>query len=154
AIKEKLDALAKQMHDSGSSSLSAAAGDIAKGLGGDGSKFKQGLKRLAKDARSQSKRQKLTSLLKKQCECLGESKSESEGTCEKESLAIKKAGKKRGRGASGKELAEQTPAIGGKYETRLTGRQSDEGEIETETTHSPEGRQQAQRDYRASYDKY
>jgi hypothetical protein len=154
AIKEKLDALAKQMHDSGSSSLSAAAGDISKGLGGDGSKFKQGLKRLAKDARNQSKRQKLTNLLKKQCDCLGECKCECEGNCDKESLTVKKGGKKWGRGATGNELAEQTPAIGGKYETRLTGRQSDEGEIETETTHSPEGRQQAQRDYRETYDKY
>jgi hypothetical protein len=154
AIKEKLDALAKQVHDSGSSSLSAAAGDISKGLGGDGSRFKQGLKRLAKDARNQSKRQKLTSLLKKQCECLGECKCECEGNCDKESLANKKGGRKWGRGVSGNELAEQTPTIGGKYETRLTGRQSDEGEIETETTHSPEGRQQAQRDYRQTYDKY
>jgi hypothetical protein len=36
----------------------------------------------------------------------------------------------------------------------LTGRQSDQGEIEIETTHSPEGKQQAQREYRATYDKY
>jgi len=36
----------------------------------------------------------------------------------------------------------------------LTGRQSNEGETEIETSHSPEGKQQASRDYRASYDKY
>ena len=64
AIKEKLDALARQMEDSGSSSPSAVAGDLSKGLGGDGTRFKQGLKRLAKDARSQSKRKRLTNLLK------------------------------------------------------------------------------------------
>jgi hypothetical protein len=46
------------------------------------------------------------------------------------------------------------PEIGGKYESRITGRQSEEGEVEVETTHSPEGKQEAQRDYRATYDKY
>jgi hypothetical protein len=153
AIKEKLDALARQMQDSGSSSLSAAAGDISKGLGGDGTRFKQGLKRLAKDARNQSKRKKLTNLLKKQCDCLGECKGDCECECNG-GYSKAKGGSNWGRGASGNELAEKTPQIGGKYETRLTGRQSDEGEIEIETTHSPEGKQQAQRDYKATYDKY
>jgi len=74
AIKEKLEALARQMQDSGSSSLSAAAGDLSKGLGGDGSRFKKGLSRLAKASRDQSKRKKLTNLLKKQCDCLCECK--------------------------------------------------------------------------------
>jgi hypothetical protein len=151
AIKEKLDALARQMQDSGSSSLSAAAGDLSKGLGGDGTRFKQGLKRLAKDALNQSKRKKLTNLLKKQCDCLGDCKCECENNG---GFGKGKGGSSWGLGATGNELAEQTPKIGGHYETRLTGRQSDEGEIEIETTHSPEGKQQAQRDYRATYDKY
>jgi hypothetical protein len=152
AIKEKLDALARQMEDSGSSSLSAAAGDLSKGLGGDGTRFKQGLKRLAKDARSQSKRKRLTNLLKKQCECLGECKCDCEnGT---PSYAKGKGGSNWGLGASGNESGEQTPKFGGHYESRLTGRQSDEGEVEIETSHSPEGQQQAQREYRANYDKY
>jgi hypothetical protein len=151
AVKEKLDALARQMQDSGSSSLSAAAGDLSKGLGGDGTRFKQGLKRLAKESLGQSKRKKLTNLLKKQCDCLGDCKSD----CECNGGYGKgKGGSNWGLGATGNELAEQTPKIGGHYETRLTGRQSDEGEIEIETTHSPEGKQQAQRDYRATYDKY
>jgi hypothetical protein len=154
AIKEKLEALARQMQDSGSSSLSAAAGDLAKGLGGDGSKFKQGLKRLAKASRDQGKRKKLTNLLKKQCDCLCECKGDCECESDKIAYANKKGGSNWGRGSSGNELAEQTPKFGGKYETRLTGRQSDEGETEIETTHSPEGKQQAARDYRATYDKY
>src|SRR5439155_22737005 len=135
AIKEKLDALARQMQDSGSSSLSAAAGDLSKGLGGDGTRFKQGLKRLAKDARGQSKRKKLTNLLKKQCDCLGDCKCDCENNG---GYGRGKGGSNWGLGATGNELAEQTPKIGGHYETRLTGRQSDEGEIEIETTHSPE----------------
>jgi hypothetical protein len=153
AIKEKLDALAKQMQDSGSSSLCAAVGEASKGLGGDGSRFKQGMKRLAGEALKQSKRKKLNDLLRKQCDCLGECKGECE--CNSNGGYSKgKGGSNWGRGATGNELGEKTPEMGGKYESRLTGRQSDEGEVEVETTHSPEGKQEAQRDYRATYDKY
>jgi hypothetical protein len=151
AIKEKLDALARQMQDSGSSSLSEAVGEASQGLGGDGSRFKQGMKRLAGEARKQSKRKRLNELLRKQCECLGDCKSECE--CNG-GYGRGKGGNNWGRGATGNELGEKTPEIGGKYESRITGRQSEEGEVEVETTHSPEGKQEAQRDYRATYDKY
>jgi hypothetical protein len=153
-IKEKLDALAKQMQDSGSSSLGAAAGEISQGLGGDGSKFKRGVRQLSNVARQQSKRKKLNDLLRKQSQCLGECKGDCE--CEGKTPSDKsgRGGKNWGLGASGNELGEKTPEIGGRYESRLTGKQTDEGEIEIETTHSPEGKQQAQREYRASYDKY
>jgi hypothetical protein len=137
AIKEKLDGLAKQMNDSGSSSLSAAAGELSQGLGGDGRKFKRGLMQLAKEARRQAKRVKLNDLLQKQCNCLGECKE-----------------LKWGKAASGNRPGEATEKFGGQYETRLTGRQGDKGDIEVETTHSPEGKQQAQREYKATYDKY
>ncbi|MCI0357790.1 MAG: hypothetical protein L0211_04790 [Planctomycetaceae bacterium] len=152
AIQEKLDALAKQMKDSGSNSLSQAVGDISQGLGGDGTRFKDGAKRLAGEARRQGKRKKLNDLLVKQCNCLGECKGECE--CEGKGNGIGKGGKKWGLGASGNEAGEKTPQLGGKYESRLTGRQTDEGEIEVETTHSPEGKQEAQREYRETYDKY
>jgi hypothetical protein len=152
-VKEKLDALAKQMKNDGSNSLSQAAGDISQGLGGDSGRFSDGAKRLAGEARKQGKRKKLTDLLMKQCQCLGECKGECE--CEGKSAGNSKSpgGKKWGLGASGNELGERTPQLGG-YESRLTGKQGDEGEIEVETTHSPEGRQEAQREYRETYDKY
>ena len=65
-----------------------------------------------------------------------------------------KGGKNWGLGASGNEAGEKTPQLGGGYESRITGKQTDEGEIEIETTHSPEGKQEAQREYRETYDKY
>ncbi len=154
AVREKLDALARQMRDAGNTSLDKAAGEISQGLGGDGSRFKDGAKRLAGAARSQSKRKKLTDLLKKQCNCLGECKGECECEGSNPSLAKDKGGTKWGLGTSGNELGEQTPQIGGRYESRLTGKQTDEGEVEVETTHSPEGQQDAQRGYRETYDKY
>ena len=154
AVREKLDALARQMKDSGSSSLSQAAGDISQGLGGDGGRFRDGAKRLAGEARQQGKRKKLSDLLMKQCQCLGECKGDCE--CEGKGTGNSKnpGGKKWGLGASGNDPGEKTPQLGGRYETRLTGKQTDEGEIEVETTHSPEGQQDAQREYRETYDKY
>jgi hypothetical protein len=152
ALKEKLDALAKQMRDSGASALDQAVGAMSQGLGGDGSKFKDGARRLAGEARKQGRRNKLTALLKSQCNCLGECKGECEGNNPGHGKG--KGGTKWGLGASGNELAERTPEIGGRYESRLNGKQTDEGEIEIETTHSPEGKQNAQRGYRETYDKY
>jgi len=154
AVKEKLDALARQMRDSGNSALDQAVGQMSQGLGGDGSKFKEGSKKLASEARGQSKRKKLSDLLKKQCNCLGECKGECECEGSTPSQGKGKGGTKWGLGASGNELSERTPEIGGRYESRLKGKQSDEGEVEVETTHSPEGKQDAQRGYRENYDKY
>jgi len=154
AVKEKLDALARQMRDSGNSALDQAVGQMSQGLGGDGSKFKEGSKKLASEARGQSKRKKLSDLLKKQCNCLGECKGECECEGSTPSQGKGKGGTKWGLGVSGNELAERTPEIGGRYESRLKGKQSDEGEVEVETTHSPEGKQDAQRGYRENYDKY
>jgi hypothetical protein len=154
AVREKLDALARQMKDSGANALSQAAGDISQGLGGDGGRFRDGTKRLAGEARRQGKRKKLSDLLMKQSQCLGECKGDCECEGKTASNNSGKGGKKWGLGASGNEPGEKTPQLGGKYETRLTGRQTDEGEIEVETTHSPEGQQEAQREYRETYDKY
>lgn len=154
AVREKLDALARQMRDSGANSLSQATGDISEGLGGDGGRFQDGAKRLAGEARRQGKRKKLSDLLVKQCQCLGECKGECEGECRSPGSSKNPGGKKWGLGASGNEAGEKTPQLGGGYESRLTGKQTDEGEIEIETTHSPEGKQEAQREYRETYDKY
>jgi hypothetical protein len=142
------------MQDSGASSLGQAAGDISQGLGGDGGRFKDGARRLAGEARKQGKRKKLNDLLAKQCQCLSECKGDCECEGKNKSLAKGTGGKKWGLGAAGNDPGEKTPLIGGKYESRLTGKQTDEGEIEIETTHSPEGKQDAQREYRESYDKY
>lgn len=155
AVKEKLAQLAKQMQDSGNGALSQAAGDISQGLGGSNSnRFKDGVKKLSGEARKQGKRKKLSDLLMKQCQCLGECKGECECEGKSQAQGKKPGGKKWGLGASGNELGERTPNLGARQEQRLTGKQSDEGDVEVETTHSPEGKQQAQREYRANYDKY
>ncbi|HUE70740.1 MAG TPA: hypothetical protein VMP01_07600 [Pirellulaceae bacterium] len=156
AVKEKLDAAAKQMSDHEQSSLSKAAGEMSQGLGGDGKKFSEGSKKLAGESRKQGKRKKLSDLLQKQCNCLSECKGECECEGNNKSLGKSKGkgGKNWGLGASGGELGERTPQLGGKKMEKITGKQSDEGDIEVETTHSPEGTQDAQRGYRENYAKY
>jgi hypothetical protein len=153
AVREKLDQLARQMRDSGNSSLSEALDRISEGLGGDGGRFRDGAKRLAGEARRQGKRKRLSDLLQKQCQCLGECKGECDGSSAG-GRGKGQGGKQWGLGAAGNELGERTPEIGGRYESKLTGKQTDEGEVEVETTHSPEGKQEAQRTYRETYDKY
>jgi hypothetical protein len=154
AVREKLDQAAKQMSSDGQNSLSTATGEMSQGLGGDGKKFSEGSSKLAGEARKQGKRKKLTDLLKKQCNCLGECKSECECSGNGSSLSKNKGGKKAGSSASGNELGEKTALFGNRKIEKITGKQSDSGETEVETTHSPEGEQTAQREYRQNYAKY
>ena len=156
AVREKLEDAAAKMASAGNGSMSKATEKVAAGIGGDGDSFREGSKRLADAAKKQGRRKQIHDLLQKQCNCLGECKSECEGgNCESSGANGKKpGGKKWGRGASGNEPGEQTAHVGGKQEQRLTGKQSDEGDTEVETIQSPEGRQQAQREYRENYAKY
>ncbi len=154
AMKEKLEQIARQMQDSGNHSLSKATGDISAGLGGDGSRFKEGAKKLSGEASKQSKRKKLQDLLHKQCQCLSECKGDCESQCKSDGKSNKRGGKSWGLASSDNEPGDATPNLGGKQEMRLQGQQSDEGDVEVETTTSPEGREQARRSYRESYEKF
>lgn len=154
AIKEKLEALAKQANSNGQNALQQALGEMSQGLGGDGRKFSEGSQKLAGEASKQGKRKKLTDLLQKQCNCLSECKGECECEGQNPSKGKGKGGKKWGLGATDGELGERTAQIGNKKMEKITGKQSDEGETEIETTHSPEGSQEAQRTYRENYAKY
>ncbi len=154
AVKEKLEAAAKQMSSDGQNSLSAATAEMSRGLGGDGKKFSEGSSKLAGEARKQGKRKKLTDLLKKQCNCLGECKSECECNGSSTGKGKGKGGKNFGLAGSGNELGEKTAMFGNRKIEKITGKQSDSGETEVETTHSPEGEQTAQREYRQNYAKY
>lgn len=157
SVKEKLAALAKEMQQSGSPSLAKAAGEMSEGLGDENrSRFRDGAKGLAGEAKKQGTRNRLKDLLTKQCQCLGECKSQCEGECNSKSLAKKagKGGKNWGLAASGGEAGEKTPDLGANREQRLTGVQSEDGDSEIETSDSPESEQQAQRAYRDDFEKY
>jgi hypothetical protein len=155
ATQEKLAAAAKQAESDGQNALSKAAGEMAQGLGEKSPKFSEGSKKLAGEASKQAKRKKLTDLLMKQSNCLGECKCECEGECKSTAKnGKKKGGKKAGLAASGNEPGEKTPQLGTNKHEKLTGQQSDDGDVETETTHTPEASQQAQREYRENFAKY
>lgn len=156
AMKEKLDAAAKQQSNNGQNSLSEATDKVSQGLGGDGKNFSEGSKKLAGEAGKQGKRKKLSDLLKKQCDCLSECKCECEGECNNPGSNSRpaKGGKKAGTSGTGGDLADKTPMIGSKKQEKITGKQGNEGETEVETTHSLEDSQQAHREYRQNYSKY
>ncbi|WP_254508220.1 hypothetical protein [Anatilimnocola floriformis] len=155
AVKEKLEKAAKQADSSGQNSLSNALSQMSSGLGNDRKGFSEGSQKLAGEASKQGKRKKLHDLLTKQCNCLGECKGECEceSTSKNKSKSNKPGGKNWGLAGSDGELGERTAKLGGKQE-KIKGQQSGEGEVETETTHSPEGSQQSQREYRENYAKY
>jgi hypothetical protein len=155
AMKEKLEMIAKKMEEGPNGELSDAAAKMAQGVGSqDGSKFKEGASKLAGEAKKAGKRKKLSDLLKKQCNCLSECKGECECEGSNPSLANGKGGKKWGLGKSENEPGDKTVNLGAKQEKHLTGKHSNEGEVEVETTTSPEGKQDAQREYRQNFEKY
>lgn len=154
ATQEKLEAAAKQAESDGQNALSKAAGEMAQGLGEKSPRFSEGAKKLAGEARKQGKRKKLTDLLMKQSNCLGECKCECEGECKTLAKNSKAKGGKKAGTASGNEPGEKTPLLGAKKHEKLTGQHSDDGDVETETTHTPEASQQAQREYRENFAKY
>lgn len=155
AVTEKLEAAKKQMDKTAMSKLSEAVGNITQGLSsGNGSKFKDGAKGLASEAKKQGKRKKLSDLLRKQCNCLGECKSECEGECKSTANGKGKGGNKWGLGASGNEPGDKTAKLATKPQMQLKGKQGEQGDVDVETTHSPEARQEAQRDYSNKFRKY
>ena len=56
------------------------------------------------------------------------------------------------RGKSGNEPGDKTSLLDSSRKLQLSGQEGDEGDVETESTTSPEGREQAKRGYRERYD--
>ena len=114
--------------------------------------FQEGSKRLAGECRSQGNRKKLTDLLRAQCQCLGECKSQCQGT--KTGYGKGKGGTSWGLGESDNESGDATDKLGGQRQEQITGLQSGEGEVETETIQSDEGDKTARRAYAERVQEY
>jgi hypothetical protein len=155
AVTEKLEQLAKNSGDGMQRQLQEALQNLAAGLSqGNSSKFKDGAQGLAGECKSQSRRKKLSDLLRKQCQCLGECKSECESQCNKTGMGKGKGGKNWGLGASGNEPGDATAKLKSPNQMNITGQESNQGDVDVETTHTPEARQEAVRQYREKVDKY
>lgn len=155
ALKEKLKKAAQAMGQAGLGELSESTDELADSL--DSEKLStDALKKLSNLAKAHGRRKQINDLLKSQCNSLSECKS----NCQKNSTAQLRLKKKStrptsnwGMSISGNVDGDKTTLGANKRLEQVNG-QSGEGPSETETTHSPEGRQIATRQYRDSYQKY
>jgi hypothetical protein len=154
-LKEKLKKAAKGMGEAGLAELSEATTAMADSLDGE-SDCQGAAKKLGKLARAQGRRKKINDLLSLQCQNLSECK----GNCQNNNTAKYRLKKKSenpssswGMATSGNTDGEPTKLDSARKRDTVKG-QMGEGPSETETSHSPEGRQTASRQYREDYQKY
>lgn len=150
-VTEKLDKAREKMDAVKLKNLSEAVDNLSQGLGsGDGPKFSDGSKSLSGEAKKQGRRKKLSDLLRKQNKSLEECKGECEGECQSE--GNRPGGSNWGRAKSGNEPGDKTAALNSPKTLQLTGQEGDQGDVETETSNSPDRRERAQRGYRERFD--
>lgn len=156
-VAEKLKDLAQEMKAAGQKELSDAAGEMSKGLEDeDASQANGGAKRLAELTRKQALRKAIGQRLGIQLARLAESKANSRGNQNGGDGKGKstKPTSNWGRGVTGKPLGEQATQLDSqRNRVEITGTIG-EGPSQKETYHTPEGRQQARRDYQEQYHKY
>jgi hypothetical protein len=154
ALKEELKQASQAMGAAGLGALSDATTELLEAVSGDGSAA-SACQKLGKLARAHGRRKQISDLLTLQSMNLSECKN-----CMKNSTAKVRMRKKSttpssnwGMGISGNVDGEQTKLGSARKQDFVQGTQG-EGPSETETTHSPEGRQVATREYRQLYQKY
>ncbi len=156
-LAENLKKLAKKMLDKGQGQLGEATGDLSEGLESDNeSQCKGGACKLAAAAKKQGLRKAIGQCLGCQLSLLAECKSNCQN-CKNGGLGTAKSDSPKlswGLGASGKPLGDESTTLGSKLNREeITGQHGD-GPSEREVTHSPEGRQEATREYREKYAEY
>lgn len=156
-VEEKLKQVANAMGEVGLGQMSEAATELADGIkGGNKAKIQKGSKALANSAKSHSRRRRIKEILDAEVDDLNESK----GRMRENKIALRYRKPERskspssdwGAGISGNE-GDPTNLAANREQKDITGNPGD-GPSEMETTHSPEGRQAAARQYRQSYQKY
>jgi hypothetical protein len=155
AITEKLDQLQDKASGVAKRQLAEAARKMSEGLTqGDRSRFKEGAEGLASECRRQGRRKKLSDLLRKQKQCLGECKSACEGECRSNCDGPNPGGNQRGTAPSGNEPGDKTPMLKTGPQIDLTGQQSADGDSDVETVQSGEQQEEALRQYRQNLEQY
>ncbi|HQU46988.1 MAG: hypothetical protein B7Z74_02785, partial [Deltaproteobacteria bacterium 21-66-5] len=157
AVEEQMKKSAQQMGEVGLGDLADATSEMADGVKGGKGKFQRGSRRLAKEVKNHARRRKINELLAAELKRLTEGKC----NCQSNSLMRGKQPRKStspsqsfGLATSGNTRGDQTNLLSKKNLEQVSGPTADDGPSEVETTHSPEGRQQASRGYRDSYQKY
>jgi hypothetical protein len=155
SLKEQLKKASQAMGAAGLGELSESTEELSESLE-DGQAAQSALKKLSKLARAHGRRKQIDDILKRQAQNLSECK----GNCQKsggDPVRLRKKSNRPssnwGRSISGNVDGEKTELGSERKQEQVKG-EMDEGPSETETTHSPEGRQAAARQYREAYQKY
>jgi hypothetical protein len=157
AVEEQMKKSAQQMGEVGLGDLADATSEMADGIKGGKGKFQRGSKKLAKEVKNHQRRRKINDLLASELTRLTERKGQCQGAClarGKNPLKSTSPSENFGLSTSGNVRGDQTNLLSKKNLEQVSGPTADDGPSEVETTHSPEGRQQANRGYRESYQKY
>jgi tetratricopeptide (TPR) repeat protein len=161
AAGEQLKKAAKKIEDANQGQISDAVAELIEGLENDNeSQCKGGLCKLAGICKSQGLRKKIGECLGCQLAKLGECKGACQSNCQGnknggQGVARSDSPKQSwGLGASGQPLTDQATKIDATLNREdITGTAGD-GPSEKEVSHSPEGREQATREYREKYAQY
>jgi hypothetical protein len=157
AVEEKLNQAAAKLQEKGLGKLSQATSDMAKGVKGDKGKMQKGSRDLARQTREHQRRRRMQQLLALEMDRLKDCKSR----CSSSMLSWLDRQKKKqsepnsgaGKSPGGKLLGEKNKMSALRDRKELIGK-AGEGPSEVETSHSPEGQQQAGRLTRDRYQKY
>jgi hypothetical protein len=158
AVVEKLEKAQQNAPKNGDKkNLKQSMDKLAKGLkAGDKGEFEEGAKGLAQELKQQDQKKELSDLLKKQSLNLLECKAQCESEARNAAQGNRKGGTKAGKGSGGDPSGQKTAVAQTGKEMKLTGQNSDAGEVDTETVASPEEQpeQEAVRQYRSQAQKY
>ncbi|MCH2209737.1 MAG: hypothetical protein MK110_00425 [Fuerstiella sp.] len=155
AITEKLDNVRKNESREAGQKLKEATARTTEGLRQrNRSKFQEGMRGLAGECKKQDRRKKLSDLLRKQCRFLSESKGECESEYRRTGTGSGKGGDQWGSGRTDNQDEDRTSKLQSNNRMNITGQQSAEGDIDTETMTAPQTVQEAVRRYRDQAETY
>lgn len=154
AVSDKLKKASESANQAGQKKLSEAAKETAESLDKDNpSQCKSGLCKLGECAKKQGNCKKISDLLKKQCDKLGECKSNCQGNCQADKLG-QKPSLKAGKGTNADFQGDRTDLAANRSEEKIQGLKGEQGDSDVETIATPESEEQAKRGLKEVYHKY
>ena len=156
AVSDKLKKASESAGQKGMKKLSDAAKEVAEGLDKDNqSQCKNGLCKLGECAKKQGNCKKISDMLKKQCDKLGECKSNCQGNCQGNGNKLaKNPSLKAGKGTNSEIQGERSSLDSKRNEEKIQGLKGDQGDSDVETITTPEAEEQAKRGLKEVYQKY
>lgn len=153
-LKEKLKQVAEKLKQAKLKELAETVDELSECDSPES--FCENCKKLGKGVKSHAKRKQLSQCMNSLCESLSECKSQCESNSTKTGKANKSDSPSRsyGMGTAGNYKGEATGLQGKRKEEQLSAHAENDGPSESEVTSSPEGKQQASRQYKEQYQKY